>query len=132
MNVCIASSQLKVKSNEVLAKSNEVLATKRYLQEHSTKAAAKIKLSFVSHMQRSAASAFKDRVSAQKKREIREKIKRVSLVSGVMTEKLGDVREQHEVEAKAREEAEAAHKRATAGSFSTTSSTPKNRTGEAG
>ena len=43
MNVCIASSQLKIKSNEVLAKSNEVLATKRYLQEHSTKAAAKIK-----------------------------------------------------------------------------------------
>jgi len=114
----------------IQAKWRAYSSLKAYIQQR--KAAAKIKLSFVSHMQKSAASAFKDRVSAQKKREIREKIKRVSLVSGAMSEKLGDVREQHEVEAKAREEAEAAHKRATAGSFSTTSSTPKNRTGEAG
>ena len=47
-------------------------------------------------------------------------------VSGAMTEKLNDVRDQHEAQAKAREEAEAA----TNGSFRTTSSTPKNRNGE--
>ena len=101
---------------------------KAYIKQR--KAAAKIKLSFVTHMQKSGADAFKLRANENKKQIIKEKVKRATLLSGKMAETLGDVREQHEAEAKTRAEAEAAHERATAGTFSSTSSTPKSRTGE--
>ena len=112
----------------IQAKWRAYSSMKAYIKQR--KAAAKIKLSFVTHMQKSGADAFKLRANENKKQIIKEKVKRATLVSGKMAETLGDVREQHEAEAKTRAEAEAAHERATAGTFSSTSSTPKSRTGE--
>ena len=112
----------------IQAKWRAYSSLKAYIQQR--KAAAKIKLSFVSHMQKSAASTLKKRISEKKKEGVKRVARVGSLVSGAMTEKLNDVRDQHEAQAKAREEAEAAHESATNGSFSTTSSTPKNRNGE--